>query len=103
MRNKLEKIKYNKCPACKKYGLSAFSKISHGHNPVVKCKHCGKQYSVNVALSIVLKISIAAFWGVMALIFEKYLTPLSIWFWGIIAIISYFVFEYFAPFEECDK
>lgn len=103
MQINFEKIKYNKCPACKKYGILAFSKISHGHNPVVKCKFCGKQYSVNVAYSIILKISIAVFLGVTALIFDKYLISLPIWFWIIMAIILYFVVEYFAPFEECDR
>ena len=38
----LEKIKYSKCPNCKKYGISANRGIHYHHTSVEICKYCGK-------------------------------------------------------------
>lgn len=38
----LEKIKYSKCPNCKKYGISALRGIGRASTSTVTCKYCGK-------------------------------------------------------------
>ena len=103
MKIDFEKIKYSICPACKKHGIPAFSKISRRRTPTLKCKYCHKQFRVNAALSIITDIFIAIFWGILALLFKKYVISLPLWLWGILVIISLFIVEYFIPLEEYNE
>ena len=95
-----EMIKYSKCPHCKKYGIKAFFKTSHGHNPILTCKYCGKKYSVNIALSIFMKIFIPIFLGLIFLYLRNKNISIPFWIIAIIAILAFMIFEYFAPLDE---
>ena len=96
------KIKYSKCPACKKHGISAFNKIGYRYNPVVECHYCKKKFSVNIALSIIMKIVISIFVGAIAIIVDTYIVKVPLLIWAIIALILLFLFEYFAPLSDAD-
>ena len=95
-----EKIKYSKCPNCKKHGIPAFSKLSRVYNPDVQCCYCKKIYSVNIALSKLVGISIAFLVGIIGNIFNKYVTPIPFFVWVLPIIFLYLLFEYYAPLEE---
>lgn len=96
----MEKFKYSKCPSCHKFGINAFGKIGHRYNPIVECKYCNKKYSVNIALSIFMKIIVPVLTCVFAKIFNQYLFKIPIWAMCIIVICELLAFEYFAPLEE---
>ena len=85
------KLKYSKCPNCKKHGITAFFKIGRGTNSEVTCKHCGKVFKVNWAFSFIMKISIGIFWGIVARIFDRYVMEIPLWVWIAPIVISFFV------------
>jgi hypothetical protein len=95
-----EKIKYSKCPGCKKHGIHSFKKIYRRHNSILTCKCCGGKFQVNFALSIIVKIIGAIVWGILASIFNKYIFFIPIWIWFLTFIVAFLLFEYFAPLEE---
>ncbi len=70
---KFENLFYSKCPKCKKHGIKAFNKMAGNHNPMLTCKYCGKKYSMNMALAIIVKVGIASVIGLIALFFNKYI------------------------------
>ena len=96
----MEKLKYSKCPNCHKNGIKAFGNIGYRYNPIVECKYCNKKYSVNIALSIFMKIIVPVLTYVFTQIINQYLFKIPIWAMCIIAICGFFTFEYFAPLEE---
>ena len=99
---KSHKILYSKCPSCKKHGLKAFNKMAGMHNPILTCKYCGKKFSMNMALAIIVKIGIPVFVGIIALIFNN-IIRIPFWIYCVIGIILLLLFEYFAPLEEQDE
>lgn len=99
-KNKIQKIMYSRCPGCKKYGIFAFNKIGHRYNRNIECKYCKKKYSVNIALSIAMKIAIPVLIGIIGLLINTYVVYVPLLMWGIIILIVWGVFEYFAPLEE---
>ena len=97
----IQKIKYSKCPHCKQHGIKAFSKISHRHNPILTCKYCGKRFSVNIILSIFVKIAIPVFFGsITKLFFENLDEDILMLILYVACVLTLFLFEYFAPLEE---
>ena len=50
-----EKLKYSKCPHCKKYGIGVMRGVGKTTTYVETCKYCGKKYRVNWALAFLLK------------------------------------------------
>ena len=95
-----KKIKYSKCPACKKHGIFAFNKIGHRYNRIVECHYCKKTFSVNIALSITMKIVIPLFVGIIALIVNTYIAKIPFLIWAIMILVLWFLFEYFAPLSS---
>ena len=98
--NFLNYIRYSKCPNCKKHGIKAFFKTSHGHNPIVVCKYCQKKYTVNIALTIFMKIFLPVSLGLLFLCLRIKNIVIPFWIIAIVVIIAYKIFEYFAPLEE---
>lgn len=97
----LEKIKYSKCPSCKKYGIRSFFK-SGKYTYRLTCKYCKKKYKINIALNTFVNIFIAIFVGSIAWGVNKHIFPMPLWFWMGIAIILLLCFDYFAPLEEVE-
>ena len=97
-----EKIKYSKCPSCKKHGIPAFRKIGHRYNPAVTCRYCGKSFSVNIVLSIFMKIAIGLFVGGIAFAAKTYLFDVPLLIWTILMLFLWFLCEYFVPLEEIE-
>ena len=95
-----EKIKYCRCTKCHKHGIRAFKKIGYKYNPQVECKYCNSKFSVNFALSLMMKIFILMFWGILGFLFKTYIIEIPLPIWCALGIISLFVFEYFCPMEE---
>lgn len=99
---KYNKLLYSKCPYCKQHGIKAFNKMAKMHNPTLICKYCGKKYSMNMALAIIIKIVIPALVGIVAL-FINNIIKIPIWIYCAIGIILLLLFEYFAPLEDQDE
>ena len=95
------KIKYSKCPNCKKHSISAFTKVfPTGRSPIatasiIECENCGKQYIANNFLVILAQI-IA--W-ILAIVL-CWLLRFPIWAGILLPIILLLVFEYFLPLKE---
>lgn len=100
----IEKIKYSKCPYCKRYGIKALRGIGLNSNYQVKCRYCNKKYRFNWALSFILKICLIVFWGVVGLVVNKHLKVSSMGLmaivFGSIAIVSFCIIIRFCPIEE---
>ncbi len=101
-KNRFQKIKYSKCPICKKYGIFAFDKIGRRYNHILECNYCKKKFSVNIVVSIIMKILIPLFVGAIALIVNTYVTKVPFLIWAIITLVLWFIFEYFAPLSNAD-
>lgn len=96
----LEKIKYSKCPNCKKYGISALRGIGRASTSTVTCKYCGKKFRVNSALAFFLTIAIVfACCSVSAMlnILSIHIPALIV---GILAGISVLFSQRYWPMEE---
>ena len=50
------KLKYQRCPNCKKYGLPAWNKTYRNHNKIHRCPYCENFYKVNIFLSTMARI-----------------------------------------------
>ena len=98
---RLEKIKYSRCPSCKKHGIRAFFK-SGKYTYKLTCKYCSKRFKINIALNTFMNIFIAVFVGVVSFVVNKYITIIPLWIWLSIAIILLLCFDYFAPLEEIE-
>lgn len=95
----IDKLKYSKCPNCKKHGISAFLKLGRASTNRVSCKYCKKTYKVNWILAFIIKILI-----ILALfMFTEYIYELSVWNSVILGIILLGVFQYFTPLEEIEE
>ena len=97
----LEKIKYSKCPTCKKHGIRAFLK-SGKYTYKLTCKYCSKKFKVNIVLNTFVNILIAIFVGSMAFMINKYIVSMPLWLFMGIAIVLLLCFDYFAPLEEIE-
>lgn len=93
----IERLKYSKCPNCKRRGLSGFRKTGYKYNPVLECEYCKKKFKVNRALSVTVDIGMAV---IIGLIGQK--TGMPLWICCIILLLLLAVFEYFAPLEEIE-
>lgn len=100
MQDWMTKLTHSKCPHCKQHGIRSFGKIGYKTNPVVTCKHCGKQFRVNWALSFLGKILIPSFIGFCGLFLKSVGLPL--WFWCVLAAVGFGLFEYIVPLEVVD-
>lgn len=100
----MEKLKYSKCPHCKKYGISALRGISRASTYTVTCKYCKRKYKMNWALSFIIKISILFFYGVIGFIintcFSKISVELVVSILTLLAIISFCFIIRICPMEE---
>lgn len=101
----MEKIKYSKCPNCKKYGISALRGIGRASTSVVTCKYCGKKYRVNSALALVLTVFIIIIGCTVSIIITDLLkVRISGWILGILfGIFTLFSERYWPMEEEKDK
>lgn len=97
----LEKIKYSKCPSCKRHGIRAFFK-SGKYTYKLTCRYCSKRFKINIALNTFVNIFIAIFVGSIAWVVNKHIIPMPLWFWMGMAIILLLCFDYFAPLEEVE-
>ena len=93
----IEKLRYSKCPACKKHGIPAFSKLGRW-TYTVKCKYCHKKFKVNSVLAYIVKLGGAIGVG----LFCRFVASFPFWLACVIGILMLFLFEYFAPLEEVD-
>ena len=100
MRDWMNKLVYCKCPCCGRNGIKAFGKIGYRINPAVSCKYCEKRFRVNWALSFLGKILITIIFGLCGLLLKSVGFPL--WFWCVLVVVAYGLFEYFAPMETVD-
>ena len=95
-----EKITHSKCPHCKKHGISAFFKTSYKHNPVIRCKYCGKKFKVNRAFSIIMILLIVLVVGISARIINENWFHIPLWLVCIIVILLFLISYYFAQLED---
>ena len=100
----LEKLKYSKCPHCKKYGIKALRGVGYHSNYEQTCLYCKKRYRMNWALSFLLKISILSFYGIIGFIINKYFSKIPTEVVAIIltllAIASFYFIIRICPMEE---
>ena len=95
-----EKLKYSKCPHCKKYGISASRGIQYHYTSVEICKYCGKKYRVNWALAFLLKCLFAFIYGGFFLIINTYIIQVPLWIIGISGAFLYLIIRRICPMEE---
>ena len=97
----IEKIKYSKCPHCKKYGISAFRGISRNTTFVETCKYCGRRYRVNPALAFILTIVIAAaVCGIYFIVDTFFSIHIPNWVLGLLVGLSFLFSERYWPVDE---
>lgn len=96
----IEKIKYSKCPNCKKYGINANRGIRYHYTDVETCKYCGKKFRVNSALAFILKCFVPLIYGGICLIINTYIFEVPFWVIGMIGIILFLFVERICPMEE---
>ena len=96
----IEKIKYSKCPHCKKYGIGAFRGIGIHLTYVETCRYCGKKFQVNWALAFILSASIPIIEGIICLIINTYIIKIPMWIAIILLMISYYLVVRVCPMEE---
>ena len=99
---KHNKFFYSKCPNCKQHGIKAFNKMAGMHNPTLNCIYCGKKFRMNIALAIIIKISIPVFVGAFGFFINDTI-KIPLWIYCVITVILLFLFEYFAPIEEINE
>ena len=98
-----EKIKYSKCPNCKKYGINSSGKIGIRVCIPVKCKYCKKIFVINSALRIIILIFSALVGGGLAAFIQRFFDESSKFpeIIGLfVAIVVSFICEHFAKLEE---
>ena len=98
-----EKLKYSKCPNCNKYGLLAWGKTSRGRSPIIACEFCHEKFRINYALSVVAIFSIPLLWAFLARFLNANGVLIPNFFYFLMCLISFSVFEYFAPLERVNK
>lgn len=96
----MEKLKYSKCPNCKKYGIGVSRGIRYHYTKVETCQYCGKKYQVNWALAFILNISIPIIWGVICLLINTYLIEIPFWIIIILFLCIYYLIIRICPMEE---
>ena len=96
------KIRYSKCPNCKKHSIPAFSKISGkgvrsriSTPSIVECENCKKQYIANGFLVFLIQMIT---W-ILAIVL-CWLLHFPIWAGIILPILLLLAFEYFLPLKE---
>ena len=97
----LQKIKYSKCPSCKKYGIRAFFK-SGRYTYKLTCKYCKKKFKINIALNTLVTLTIAIVLASIFYYLKKNFVEIPLWVGGVFAAILLLIFDYFAPLEEMD-
>ena len=98
-----EKIKYSKCPNCKKYGINSSGKIGIRVCIPVKCKYCKKFFVINSALRIIILIFSPLVGGGIAIFLQRFFDESSKFpdIIGLFAMIVVFLFcQHFAKLEE---
>ena len=95
-----EKLKYSKCPHCKKYGISASRGISRASTYTVSCKYCGKKFRVNSALAFLLTIAIVFIYYSIYALLNILSINIPVLIIGILAGISVLFSERYWPMEE---
>ena len=98
-----EKIKYSKCPNCKKYGINSSGKIGIRVCIPVKCKYCKKIFVINSALRIIILIFSPLVGGGIAIFLQRFFDESSKFpdIIGLFAMIVVFLFcQHFAKLEE---
>lgn len=96
----VEKIKYSKCPYCKKYGISASRGVGYKSNHAETCKYCKKSFKVNWAFSFVAEFAILFVGLLIYYLINKFIIPVSIWIPIITIIAVYESTLRFYPMEE---
>lgn len=97
---KFEKLRYSKCPNCKKYGIGAMRGVGRATTYVETCRYCGKKYRINWALAFLLSVFIAFFIGIVGLIINTYIMKIPTPILWPVCIISYYLVFHFCPMEE---
>ncbi|MBQ7045427.1 MAG: hypothetical protein IJN65_02925 [Clostridia bacterium] len=99
---KPEKFIRSKCPNCKKNGIE-FWKTGTRYNPKLTCKYCNKTYKVRWIVSFVFTVVWAVVMGTALRLVREYIFEIPVWLCFVIALITYSIFEYFAPLKEIDN
>ena len=102
---KENRITHSKCPYCSKHGIPAYFKWGKHLPKEVKCIYCEKTFKVPV-WGCILRIVLPIFVGCLSgWIFEYYGMnhDHSLYCGIIMAIITMFVYAYFAPLKKLDN
>ncbi len=98
----LEKLKYSKCPNCKKHGIPGVLKA--GRYPyTLTCKHCEKKYKMNSALVVIINIFAPITGGIICLLVDNHIVNIPLLLYMAVALILHALAMYFAPLEEVDE
>lgn len=99
----IEKLKYSRCPNCKRHGIPSFGKTGANRPYKVVCKYCGKAYRINVILDMMVKIAIPVSLAIIYWILKnKYMITIPFWILVVLIIIFRCLYEYFAPLEDIE-
>ena len=96
-----KKLKYQRCPNCKEYGLPAWNKTYRNFNPTYQCPYCKNFYKVNIALSTGAKYIVLFLMFLFLFLFEKlfsYDMPFIIYI--ALALFSFTLMVYLLPYEK---
>lgn len=96
----VEKLKYSKCPHCRKYGIKANRGIYRNHTFPIRCKHCGKFFQVNSALSFFNRVTSILLPTIILFIIDKNLFHIHYAAIMVIAYLIYVICLRFYPMEE---
>lgn len=96
----MEKLKYSKCPNCKKYGMDIFRGIGIHSTYVETCRYCGKKYQVNWALAFLIKLFVPLIWVGIMLIINTYFINISEWVVVLFGLLIFYLIIRICPMEE---
>ena len=98
-----EKLKYSKCPCCKKYGIHAYPKKSGFRFHKLKCRFCketvqinGPLYWFDFALTLIVMF-------IIEMMITVSLVVVPWWMMLISVLCAIFLTDYFAPLKKYTK
>ena len=102
---KEDRLRYSKCPHCKRHGIPAMGKFGYKSTRPVVCLYCKKTFKARLWASTFLKIAVALVAGFVGNFLNRLgVSEVISWVYAIVAFcFLYYLAQYFAPMREYVK
>ena len=100
-----DKLRFSKCPYCRRHGISAMGKFGYRSTLPVICIYCQKTFKAKLWISALIKIAVGLASGFCALFSQRLgITREISLMLGLVAFfLFYYLGEYFAPMREVER